>query len=48
MLSVIAENLNLSQVKELGTQIQTIYYYIAKILPVLKHWWGLYAILLLN
>ena len=45
--SVFAESLNLSQVKDSGTQIHTIRYYIAEIYLVLIHWWGLYAILLL-
>ena len=45
--SVFAENLNLSQVKRLGTQIHTILYYIEEIYPNLIYWWGEYAILLL-
>ena len=47
MHSVFAESLNLSQVKDLGTQIHTIQYYVAEISTVLKHWWGSYAYLLL-
>ena len=31
-----------------GTQIHTMHYYIAGIYPVLMHWWGVYAILLLR
>ena len=45
--SVSAESPNLSQVKDSATQIHTIQYYIAEIYPVLIHWWGMYAILLL-
>ena len=45
--SVFAESLNVSQVRDSGTQIHTIQYYIAEIYPVSRHWWGLYAILLL-
>ena len=47
MHSVFVESLNLSQVKGSNTQIYTKRYYIAEIYPVLKHWWGVYAILLL-
>ena len=47
MHSVLAGSLNLSQSKESDTQMHTILYYIAENYPVLKHWWGLYAILLL-
>ena len=46
MHSVFAESLNLSQVKDLGTQIHTIHFYIAEIYPVLLHWRGVYATLL--
>ena len=42
-----AENLHLSQVKGSSTQIHTIHYYIEETYPILKHWWGVYAILLL-
>ena len=45
MNSVFDENLNLSQVKDSGTQIHTILYYIAETYPVLLHWWWVYAIL---
>ena len=47
MHSVFAESLSLSQVKDSGTQIHTILYYIAEIYPVLIHWWGVYAVSLL-
>ena len=33
-----AENLILSEVKDLGTKIHTIHYYIAEVYPVLIHW----------
>ena len=47
MHSVFAETKNLSQVNDSGTQILTIQNYIAEIYPVLKHWLGMYAVLLL-
>ena len=47
MHSVFAESLSLSQVKDSGTQIDTIHYYIAEIYPVLIHWRVVYAVLLL-
>ena len=47
MHSVFAESSSLSQVKDSGTQIHTLHYYIAEINPVLIHWWGVYAVLLL-
>ena len=37
MHSVFAESLNLPQVKDSGTQIHTIHYYIAEIYSVLLH-----------
>ena len=46
--SVSAERLNLSQVKDSATQMNTIHYDIAEKNPVLKHWWGVFAILLLR
>ena len=45
--SVFAENLNLFQVKGSDTQIHTIHYYVEEIYPILIHWWGVYAILLI-
>ena len=48
MHSVFVESLNLSQVQDSNTRIYTIHYYIAEINPVLLHWWGVYAILLLH
>ena len=47
MHSVFAESLDLSQVNNSVTQIHNKHYYIAETLPVLKHWWGVYAVLLL-
>ena len=47
MHSVFAEYLNSSRGKDTSTQIHTIQYYIAEMYPVLIHWWGVYAILLL-
>ena len=47
MHSVYAGSLSLSQVKDSGTQIQPLHYYIAEIYPALIHWWGVYAILFL-
>ena len=47
MHPVFAESLSLSQVKDSGTQIHTTPYYIAETYPVLLHWWGVYAVLLL-
>ena len=47
MHSVFAKSLSLSQVENSGTQILTVQYYNAQIYPVLKHWWGMYAVLLL-
>ena len=44
---VYAGSLSLSQVKDSGTQIQTLHCYIAEIYPALIHWWGVYAILFL-
>ena len=46
MQSVFAESLTLSQVKDLGTQIHTIHFYIADLYQGLQHWWWLYAILI--
>ena len=46
MHSSFAESLNLHQVKDSGTQIHFIQYYIAQMYPILKHWWGYYAIVL--
>ena len=43
---VFAENLSLSQANDLGPQIHTTQYYIAELYPVLKRWWGVYAILI--
>ena len=45
MHSVFAESLNLSEVKDSGTQTETILYYIVAKNRVLRHWWGVYAIL---
>ena len=47
MHSVFAENLNSSQGRGSGTQIHTIHYYTEETYPILIHWWGVYAILLL-
>ena len=40
MHSLFAESLNLSQVKNLATQIQNVQNNIAELYPVLVHWWG--------
>ena len=47
MHTVFTESFNLSQVKDSDAQIDTIHWHIAEINPVLIHWWGWYAILLL-
>ena len=47
MHSVSAESLNFFQVKHSGTQIHTMHFCNAELYPVLIHWWGVYAILLL-
>ena len=39
MQSVFAKSLNLTKVKESGTQIHTIHSHIAEIYAVLIHWW---------
>ena len=41
-----AKPATLSQMNDVDTQIQTIYYYITGVYPVLIHWWVVYAILL--
>ena len=43
---VFVENLNLSQVKGLSTQMYTIHYVIEEKYPLLMRCWGVYAILL--
>ena len=47
MHSVSAKGLNLSEVNDSGTQTHTIHSFNAEIHAAVKHWWGVYAILLL-
>ena len=47
MHSVVAENFNLTQVKDSGTQIITLHYYIAENIACLNTFVGVYAIFLL-
>ena len=45
--SVFAKSPNITKFNHSDTQMQTLYYYITEVYPVLKHWWVVYAILLL-
>ena len=47
MNSAFAESLNLSQVKDSGTQIHAVHSYIVEVYLVVIQSWGLYANLLL-
>ena len=45
MHSASVETLTVSQVKDSGTRIHTVYFRILKVYPALMHWCGMYAVL---